>query len=492
MNIVCPKCGTGLAVTDVQPGDRIVCGSCGTVLHVPAIAGAGRRPAAGTAPWVWFVVAGVAAVALAGAGIGIGLYLGRSPASPELSPGVRPTSAPPLPVAATPAAKPTPASLTPAATPTPAKPPAPAPAPADDGPPTYERVLPSVPVVTAMPLVGLGRGSGFLIEYDSHLYIVTNRHVVNAAERGFTLSFHKPGSEGLSDALNLPVDRSALTLVHKTADLALLDMTDFRREIEGRNIQPLKLSDVAHPPKVMGQVWAFGHPVAGGGMALDNTVTSGTISRIGDVPGYGLCVGITAAIGPGNSGGPILDERSRVVGIVCFGIRGMDRGNFALHVDTLRELLTNPAVRMSETEIANLLKTPEELVKAEQAGRKIMSEIVPEATRIARILEQEGYHPVPWNEGRNTAFYTMDPKAAQSLSFGVTDGQKYAVMILGPRGAVLKTTVIAGKDAQPAQLAESEAGRLTRLTAKGTGTCQVNIRNDGAEKSLVIVLIMGK
>ena len=30
---------------------------------------------------------------------------------------------------------------------------------------------------------------------------------------------------------------------------------------------------------------------------------------------------------------------------------------------------------------------------------------------------------------------------------------------------------------------------LTRLTAKGTGTCQAAVRNDGAEKSLVIVLI---
>ena len=431
---------------------RVVCSTCGR-----------RGTAARSA------VLAIAAVALVGGGVWMGLYLGR-PAAPTTSTPPSPAEAP---KPAPPVAKKTPEPVGLEA--------------------LYERVLPSVPVLTAMPLVGLGRGSGFLIAHDERLYIVTNRHVVNAAERGFTLSFHKAGSVSLRDALNLPVDRSALTIVHKTADLALLDVTDYRPEIGARRIRPLVLADPARPPKVLQEIWVVGHPVAGGGMALDNTATTGTISRVGEVPGFGQCIGITAPISQGNSGGPVLDKAGRVVGVTTFFVRGMDRGNFAVHVDVLRQLLTDTSVRMSPDEVAQLLKTPKELVQAEKDRHRITSEVLPEAGRIVRKLEQEGFHPLPWNEGRNVIFFRLDSKRTERRTFPVAAGRRYGVAVLSLLSAKLNASVDGGADGPKlTDVAREAKGRLIRVTAGGNGDCQVTVRNDGAEALPVIVLLMEK
>jgi len=470
MQLICSQCGAALTAANAQPGDRVTCGACGAVLQVPGERIATARPVAAsparprrTLTWVLAIVGG--AVLLAG-GVGVGLYLGRD--KPE------------------PIAQRTP---TPATRPGDESEPKPSPV---DNRPTFERVMPSVPVITAMQMVGLGRGSGFLIEHGERLYIVTNRHVVKGAERGFTLSFYKPGSQTVRDAINLAVDSSAVTHVHKTSDLALLDVTDYRNEIRPRKIRPLPLADPDHPPKVMSHVWVFGHPVVGGGLKLDNTVTSGTISRIGDVPGHGLCIGITAPVTHGNSGGPVLDDDGHVIGVVTFGIRGMQRGNFAMHVETLQDLLTDPDARLEDKQVTELLKTSEKAIQAHKAKQKITSELLPELARVAHKLEKQGYHPLPWNQGRNAGFVSIQPNQATRWTIPVADGTRYAVAVFGLRDAKLKTSVTATDPVKLADVAKEENGRVLLQTAKGNGPCQIVVRNEGKEQAPVIMLIMVK
>ena len=239
-------------------------------------------------------------------------------------------------------------------------------------------------------------------------------------------------------------------------------------------------------------MWVFGHPVVGTGLKLDNTVTSGTISRIGDVPGHGLCIGITAPVTHGNSGGPVLDDEGRVVGVVTFGIHGMQRGNFALHVDTLRALLADQTARLQPEQVAELLKTSEKLIQAHKAGRRIISEILPEVARVAHKLQQQGYRPLPWNEGRNAGFLSVKPNQAARWTISVSDGRRYAVAVFGLRDAKLKPSVTATGPVKFVEEAKEENGRVLLQTAKGNGPCQIAVRNEGAEQAPVIMLIMVK
>jgi putative serine protease PepD len=144
-----------------------------------------------------------------------------------------------------------------------------------------------------------GSGSGFVISQDG--YILTNNHVVVAAEGGGTIEV------GFFDGTTTPavvVGRSP------SYDLAVL-------QVQRANLTPVRLGDSADV--VVGDpVIAIGSP-----LGLESTVTSGIISAL-DRPvsagGEGETSFINAlqtdaAINPGNSGGPLVDAGGRVIGV---------------------------------------------------------------------------------------------------------------------------------------------------------------------------------
>ena len=144
-----------------------------------------------------------------------------------------------------------------------------------------------------------GSGSGFVIARDG--YILTNNHVVAAAQGGGTIEV------GFFDGSSIPaviVGRSP------SYDLAVL-------HVERADLTPVRLGDSADV--VVGDpVIAIGSP-----LGLESTVTSGIISAL-DRPvsagGEGETSFINAlqtdaAINPGNSGGPLVDSAGRVIGV---------------------------------------------------------------------------------------------------------------------------------------------------------------------------------
>ena len=141
-----------------------------------------------------------------------------------------------------------------------------------------------------------GTGSGFV--YDGQGRIVTNYHVVEAADQ-LQVTF----SDGeVRDARLVGADPSN--------DLAVLEVGAGANDPE-----PLALGD-SDALEVGRFVVAIGHP-----FGLDQTLTTGVVSGLGRIiesPDRGFIgeiIQTDAAINQGNSGGPLLDLDGRVVGV---------------------------------------------------------------------------------------------------------------------------------------------------------------------------------
>jgi S1-C subfamily serine protease len=100
---------------------------------------------------------------------------------------------------------------------------------------------------------------------------------------------------------------------------------------------PLRTDDVA----VGDTVYALGHPFgqATGGKLANLLVWSASRGMVGGVGPW--LIQTDAALNPGNSGGPLVDEEGRVVGIVSRKIKSEGIG-FAAKVDRLAELREEP------------------------------------------------------------------------------------------------------------------------------------------------------
>jgi S1-C subfamily serine protease len=174
-----------------------------------------------------------------------------------------------------------------------------------------------------------GAGSGFLITPDG--YLLTNSHVVDAGD-AITVTLDD-GSEYAAQRVGADVD----------TDLALL------RIGSAGPLQHLELGESKHL-RVGQVVIAIGNP-----QGLSHTVTTGVVSALGRslrARNGRLIEGVIqtdASLNPGNSGGPLLDTRARVVGVNTAIITGAQLLCFAVPSDTARwvvsELLRHGRVR---------------------------------------------------------------------------------------------------------------------------------------------------
>lgn len=135
----------------------------------------------------------------------------------------------------------------------------------------------------------VGVGSGFVLESDG--YVLTNAHVVDGADRiVVTLTDHREftarlvGADDRTDVALLKIDASGLPAV-RIGDSSTLQVGEW--------------------------VVAIGSP-----FGLDNTVTAGIVSaKARDTGDYTPLIQTDVAVNPGNSGGPLIDMRGRVIGM---------------------------------------------------------------------------------------------------------------------------------------------------------------------------------
>jgi serine protease Do len=160
-------------------------------------------------------------------------------------------------------------------------------------------------------------GTAFFI--DKAGYALTNYHVIQSevdpAYRGYSHMSVKPADS--------PEDRIGAKVVgyDRLLDLAVI-------KVDMAPPYVFSFSDASS--LAMGQkIYAIGSPAG-----LENTVTSGIVSAMGrKLLQTGDVMQIDAALNPGNSGGPLLDEAGGVVGIVFAGMPQFPGLNFAIPSD---------------------------------------------------------------------------------------------------------------------------------------------------------------
>ena len=172
-------------------------------------------------------------------------------------------------------------------------------------------------------------GSGFVVRRKPHVEILTNHHVIKGRQRYTVHFFVKSERGGTTERKSVP-GRAHFSLPR--LDFGLIRLVDDDPEVRRLlpRIRALPLGD-SQKTRVGESVFLIGSPAAGS-LVLGNSVSDGIISgknrHIKGIP----YLQTTAAVDFGNSGGPLLNMRGEVIGIVTSKSVRTERIGFALPV----------------------------------------------------------------------------------------------------------------------------------------------------------------
>lgn len=156
-------------------------------------------------------------------------------------------------------------------------------------------------------------GSGFVVKKNG--WVATNLHVISGA-RELKVVMHDGSEASVAEVLAVDSDH----------DLALL-------RIDKSDLPELAVGDSEHV-QVGDPVIAIGHP-----LGLEDTVSNGLISAVRAVDPTLVLLQISAPIAPGSSGGPLIDNGGKVIGIATAVSREGQNLNFGLPTRYLTELM---------------------------------------------------------------------------------------------------------------------------------------------------------
>ena len=181
-----------------------------------------------------------------------------------------------------------------------------------------------------------GNGTGFVADKEGTVF--TNRHVVGSARKVEVTYSDETKKEG--------------EVVYRDRDLDLAII----KVVTPPKISPLPLCYAVYPNPAE-EVTVLGNP-----LGLANTVTRGIVSAVrrsddslkSVSPEGTTLIQTDAAVNPGNSGGPMLNDKGEVLGIVSFKKSSGEGAGFAISiVDVLQNLkVKKPAA------ITNAVMTP--------------------------------------------------------------------------------------------------------------------------------------
>ncbi len=187
----------------------------------------------------------------------------------------------------------------------------------------YELVAPSVVVIKTQN----GSGSGVCIGRAD--LIITNARVVGSADEVTVLTF------AFKDKTLIRGKEAKAKVIYRsdTADLAVVRLPE-----DGPKLVPLGVALAS--PKAGAKVYAVGSPGLGADV-LEQSISDGVVAAAARKIDDRLYIQHSAAVNPGNSGGPLVDDGGRVVGIVTLKAK-LDNVGFAIPVEVVRGLFPAP------------------------------------------------------------------------------------------------------------------------------------------------------
>ena len=197
----------------------------------------------------------------------------------------------------------------------------------------YRRCAPGVVLLISLEATSLGSGSVI----NRRGEIITNWHVIEGQE-SMMVWFHDPSVSNIQD---LDPDNYAIADViatDPTRDLALLKIRGSRKALS-----PLKLGK-DYQLSIAEDVFAIGHPES-----YIWSFTYGVISQLrnnykwvydGNVNLQADVIQTQTPSNPGNSGGPLFNDKGELIGINSFGSPGSDGLNFAIRVGEIEDFIS--------------------------------------------------------------------------------------------------------------------------------------------------------
>lgn len=174
---------------------------------------------------------------------------------------------------------------------------------------------------------GAASGSGIVLDTEGH--ILTNNHVVEGA-----------GSIAVRNASNNQMVPARIVGRSQCDDLAVIQV----RDADGFEPADLGTVDDLKPGS---QVYAVGYPGSPSEDFEDTrlSITGGLVSKLNaqfDYYGLQNMIQTDTALNHGNSGGPLVDDRGRVVGINTLGFSGagLENTNYAIAIDEAELIYT--------------------------------------------------------------------------------------------------------------------------------------------------------
>lgn len=165
--------------------------------------------------------------------------------------------------------------------------------------------------------IPISQGSGFFIDTNT---LVTNYHCIEDAER---IDLKIAGKDEVLKGARISKVSSIydLAIINTKQDFSFVSLDSTGNEMVGSRI------------------YAIGNP-----RGLEGTISDGIISGKRNNDGVEL-IQITAPISPGNSGGPVLNEKGDVIGVATFTFKNSQNLNFAMPIKYIDQCIDyNPTL----------------------------------------------------------------------------------------------------------------------------------------------------
>ena len=252
-----------------------------------------------------------------------------------------------------------------------------------------KKAAPTVVLVTGITDSGKVLGSGFVISSDGK--IATNLHVIEGLRTG-----------GVQLASGEKFDILSVLAFDERKDIAIV-------KIAGFDLPSLTLGN-SNKVQVGEPVLTMGSP-----LGLQGSVTTGVVSAIRDDPfGGGFkMIQTDASVNPGNSGGPLVNQKAEVVGIIRYKIGGTENLNFAIRVNYLRGMMEAPLTPMSLDELRVRLAKKTDVFQQAEGFPSRWKSLLSGTTRVIR------------RDGDRMYVELVEPEASkQAGEFAISDLKK--------------------------------------------------------------------